>query len=153
MSNNGASNTPLRSTQPSSPLSPEDLLIKRNKYLVNNLDISMTFLTDAGSETAGHLMSSLHRNILATVREDLESVVNDAVKGAIDDNLQTLKSKNAKLSKKNKALKKRVKELETAMNEAEQCSRRKSLRISNVPEDANENTYKLVLDIARAVHT
>ena len=82
-------------------------MIKKNKYLVNNLEMSMDFRTDAGSETAGHLMSSLHRDILATVRDDLESIVNDAVKGAIDDNLQTLKSENAKLSKENKALKKR----------------------------------------------
>ena len=122
MSRSGESFTPIRSAQPSasskrelsSPLSPEDLLIKRNKYITSATEDMM----DHESVTTENLMPSLHRDILSAIRDDLKSIVKDAVTEAIDDNLLSLKADNAKLSKENKALKKRV-----------NC-----LRISNVPK-------------------
>ena len=143
MSRCGEPFTPIRSAQPSasskrelsSPLSPEDLLIKRNKYLTSDTENTMDHESEATSVEIENIMPSLHRDILSAIRDDLKSIVKDAVTEAINDNLRTLKADNAKLSKENKALKKRVKKLETAMDDAEQYSRRNCLRISNVPED------------------
>ena len=159
MSRCGEPFTPIRSAQPSasskrelsSPLSPEDLLIKRNKYLTSDTENTMDHESEATSVEIENIMPSLHRDILSAIRDDLKSIVKDAVTEAIDDNLRTLKADNAKLSKENKALKKRVNKLETAMDDAEQYSRRNCLRISNVPEDTSEDTDKLVIDVARAV--
>ena len=164
MSLSGESFTPIRSAQPSaqpsssskrelsSPLSPEDLLIKRNRYIPSAAENMMDHESGVISIASENLMPSLHGDILSAIGNDLKSIVKDAVTEAIDDNLRALKADNAKLNKENKVLKKRVKKLETAMDDAEQYSRRNCLRISNVPEDASEDTDKLVIDVARAVH-
>ena len=68
---------------------------------------------DHESETTSvaieNLKHSLHRDIQSAIRDNIKSIVKNAVTEAIDDNLPTLKADNAKLSKENKALKKRVK--------------------------------------------
>ena len=65
--------------------------------------------------------------------------------------LSCLLKKNANLRKENNDLKARIDKLEAATEAAEQYSRRNCIRVSGVPEENNENTDDIVLDVARAI--
>ena len=158
--------TPSRASYPtasskrilSSPLSPEDQPTKKNKIIMASksasMDLGTGLLEDVeplSHEMFEQLKSSLHGDILKSIRDDLRSIVKDAITEVIDDKLREIKDDNTKLKKDNKALKKRVKKLETAMDDAEQYSRRNCLRISKMTEQENEDTDQLVLQVAETV--
>ena len=119
-----------------------------------SMDLGTGLLEDVeplSHEMFEQLKSSLHGDILKSIRDDLRSIVKDAITEVIDDKLREIKDDNTKLKKDNKALKKRVKKLETAMDDAEQYSRRNCLRISKMTEQENEDTDQLVLQVAETV--
>ena len=90
----------------------------------------------------------VHSDVLASVRDELKSIIKSAVKESMDENLHKLNSEIERLTSENIALKGRVVKLEQALDDAEQYSRRNCLRISRFPEQANESTDEIVLKIA-----
>ena len=62
-----------------------------------------------------------------------------------------LRKENEDLAKDNLELQKRVAKLESAVDTAEQYSRRNCLRISGIEEKTSENTDNIVLNIANAI--
>lgn len=174
--------TPSRSIAPSSkrelssPLSPEDLPSKKNKFNMSGSDNSMDVVAEEPAEsqlfgldqsqTQTHTLTlppatlqqmselmkpSIHADILAEIRSDLKVLMKIAVTEAIDEKLAELKADNERLTRENIALKKRVTTLEAQMDASEQYSRRNSLRISGIPETANEDTDQVVLHVAETV--
>lgn len=176
--------TPSRSIAPSSkrelssPLSPEDLPSKKNKFNMSGSDNSMDVVAEESAEsqlfgldqsqtqTQTHTLTlppatlqqmselmkpSIHADILAEIRSDLKVLMKIAVTEAIDEKLAELKTDNERLTRENIALKKRVSTLEAQMDASEQYSRRNSLRISGIPETVNEDTDQVVLHVAETV--
>ena len=176
--------TPSRSVAPSSkrelssPLSPEDLPSKKNKFNMSGSDNSMDVVAEESAEsqlfgldqsqtqTQTHTLTlppatlqqmselmkpSIHADILAEICSDLKVLMKIAVTEAIDEKLAELKTDNERLTRENIALKKRVSTLEAQMDASEQYSRRNSLRISGIPETVNEDTDQVVLHVAETV--
>lgn len=185
MNDSVSATTPSRSIAPSSkrelssPLSPEDLPSKKNKFNMsgsenseNSMDVvaeesadSQLFGIDQ-SQTQTHTLTlppatlqqmselmkpSIHADILAEIRSDLKVLMKIAVTEAIDEKLADLKADNERLTRENNALKKRVSTLEAQMDASEQYSRRNSLRISGIPETVNDDTDQIVLHVAETV--
>ena len=106
--------------------------------------------------------------IKQTVRDeipDIETIVHNAVQSAVkavtdvmDQKIEQLAADNAILRKDNENLVKlcsnlenRVAKLEASNDALEQYSRRNSLRISGIPRREQEDTDKIVLDVARSM--
>ena len=73
------------------------------------------------------------------------------MKAIVDGVLAGLTSRISALEQENVALKDQVGKLETAMDSADQYSRRDCLTISGIPVVENENTDALVMELARAI--
>lgn len=174
--------TPSRSIAPSSkrelssPLSPEDLPSKKNKFNMSGSENSMDVVAEESadsqlfgldqSQSQTHTLTlppatlqqmselmkpSIHADILAEIRSDLKVLMKIAVTEAIDEKLADLKADNERLTRENAALKRRVSTLEAQMDGSEQYSRRNSLRISGIPETENEDTDQAVLRVAETI--
>lgn len=106
--------------------------------------------------------------IKQTVRDeipDIETIVHQAVQSAVkavtdvmDKKIEQLAADNAILRKDNENLVKlcsnldnKVAKLEASNDSLEQYSRRNSVRISGIPQREQENTDKIVLDVARSM--
>lgn len=182
MNDSVSATTPSRSIAPSSkrelssPLSPEDLPSKKNKFNMSGSENSMDVVAEEAadsqlfsldqSQTQTHTLTlppatlqqmselmkpSIHADILAEIRSDLKVLMKIAVSEAIDEKLADLKADNERLTRENSALKKRVSTLEAQMDASEQYSRRNSLRISGIPETVNDDTDQIVLHVAETV--
>ena len=144
--------TPSRSIAPSSkrelssPLSPEDLPLKKNKSNMSGTENSMDVggvesgesgenqsfgldqsqthtltLPPATLQKLSELMKpTIHADILTEIRSDLRVLIKLAVTEAIDEKLAGLTAENDRLTRENTALKKRVSALEAAMDGSEQ---------------------------------
>ena len=75
---------------------------------------------------------------MASVRDELKSIIQDTIKESIDENMHKLNSEIEHMTSVNITLKERVIKLEQALDDAEQYSRRNFLRTSRFPEQANE---------------
>ena len=152
------SSTPVRKdTQSSkrtlsSPFSPEDHLTKKNKA---EMDESASPSSFTQSESSLMNLPPPDPEILKTVsivklylKDEIASVVKKAVNEALDTQLQEVREENSRLASENELLKARVAKLESVTEESEQYSRRNSLRISNIDEDDEEDTDRVVLHIA-----
>ena len=82
------------------------------------------------------------------LKDEIATVVKTAVNEALDTQLREVLEENRRLSSENELLKARVSKLESVAEESEQYSRRNSLRISNINEDDEEDTDRVVLQIA-----
>lgn len=155
--------------QLSSPFSPEDKVTKKTKPhstsstdsfgdLMESVNSTETetmalpqFLTLPDSElqkVCDIIKPSIHVEVLTAIAGDIKTLIKDAVAEVIDDKLKNLYAENKRISKENVDLKKRVAKLEQSIDDAEQYSRRNCLRISNFPENQNEDTDNIVLKIA-----
>ena len=124
---------------------------------------------DTGSEVAApthHLSRPLYPSEIIQIASDLRAmvlpeiklVVKEAVSEAtqsLKDNIQELRNnisdiqtENELLKKKNKDLESRMAAVEQANDGLEQYSRRNSLRISGYPEDKDERTDQVVIQLA-----
>lgn len=86
---------------------------------------------------------------------DVQSIINQSVKEAVDGVklayegvIEDLKRRNATLSAKCEELEQKVLKCQTVNDEQEQYSRRNCLRISGIPQQQDECTDTIVLDIA-----
>ena len=160
----------------SSPLSPDDYLIKKTKLNLNmasaeslmediefegreqqsadpteGLSQSLTISDNHLKKIAEYIQPAVHYDVLSQIRNDLRSIVKDAVNEAIDRKLSELNSETLRLQLENDELKERVTKLEKAADEAEQYSRRNCLRITQIPETADEVTDEIVLKVADSI--
>ena len=87
-------------------------------------------------------------SIISGVLEGLNKKLDDLEKQ--NDDLRK-ENQDMRGIKENKDLQKRVTKLESAVDAAEQYSRRNCLRISGMKEGAFENIDTIVLDIAKAI--
>lgn len=106
-----------------------------------------------------HLADSDLQKVAAIVQMALhgqvQEMVKDIVKGvtaSFSDKVKTLETENEQLKTDINLLKEKVNKLEVERDSAEQYSRRNSLRISGLPVGQNENTDKIVLEIASAIN-
>ena len=170
-----AENTESKKRELSSPFSPEDKLVKKNKAESDSesgsdpesvIDMATiepldSFETEAMSQT--HMLTlpeaelqklsdivrpAVHGDVLASVRSELKDMIKMAIKEAMNENMNQLNSEITRLTSENISLKGRVIKLEQALDDAEQYSRRNCLRISKFPEQADESTDEIVLKIA-----
>lgn len=167
------SDTKLRKRELSSPFSPEDKILKKNKSaMAHNISETEHFM-EADTETVTEVLSqthmltlpeselvklgdlikpSIHGNVLAEIRSDLKSMIKEVVSELLDDKLSPLRKENERLVKENTALVERITKLEVQMDDAEQYSRRNCLRISNFLESPAESTDRIVLQIAETLN-
>ena len=124
---------------------------------------------DTGSEVAApthHFSRPLYPSEIIQIASDLRAmmlpeiklVVKEAVSEAtqsLKDNIQELRNnisdiqtENELLKKENKDLESRMAAVEQAIDGLEQYSRRNSLRISGYPEDKDERTDQVVIQLA-----
>lgn len=155
----------------SSPFSPEDKILKKTKPSMSgnnsmdgaegSMDAETAFMSQTHMltlpETELHkiselIMPSVQTETLMAIRNDLKSLIKDAVTEALDNKLADLRSENKRISAENTALKDRVGKLEQQMDDAEQYSRRNCLRLSNIPETNTEQTDQIVLKVADTIN-
>ena len=114
---------------------------------------------------AGFMSTTFQPQILQITKDSFKSQISDLVTSVVSGVLEGLNKKlddlekqnddlrkeNQDIIKENKDLQKRVTKLESAVDAAEQYSRRNCLRISGMKEGAFENIDTIVLDIAKAI--
>lgn len=96
-------------------------------------------------------MAKLAQMIKDTYRGEIESMIDSIVKGVVSgltEKIKSLEEANADLQQKNELLLSKISALESQADHSEQYSRRNCLRISGVPEQNEENTDTIVLQIA-----
>lgn len=90
--------------------------------------------------------------LLADQIPEIKLMVVSAVKEATDaltEQVKVLQDENKRLLKANSDLEKRILQVECDNDSLEQYSRRNSIRISGLPEVANENTDEIVIKLAQ----
>lgn len=164
-----ATSTPIcaSNTKKRELTSPEDLNeLKKNKLLsesgsdtssdISNLSIMADTVEPAATSEQSPLSQiTLKENDLKTIADILRNtfepqitaMIGSIVKGVLDGLTSHVKA----VEKENESLKTRVALLEAKSDAAEQYSRRNSLRITGVPENATENTDTYVVELARAL--
>lgn len=153
-----------------------DIESKKNKLLSasSESDLDSSVITEATMATSSPLamqeetegsdaphitippseMLKISDMLKETFRGEIESLVESIVKGVLkglQDRITTLEKTNADLLTENKSLASKVVSLEKQLDQAEQYSRRNCLRISGLKEEVNEDTDKLVMDIASTI--
>ena len=106
------------------------------------------------SQIAPVLKDSLTADMRDIIKAELSVMVKGITEGVLsglNEKVQKLESDTVKLRSENAELKSRVEKLEGAVEQAEQYSRRNLLRMSGIPEDPNESTDSIVVDIATAI--
>ena len=117
------------------------------KDSASNENLSITLGNSDMEAIASVLKESFKLDLKESIREQLPLMVNDIISGVVSGlnaKVSALEHENKKLAAENTELKVRMNKLELAMDNAEQYSRRNSLRMSGVPETATENTDTLV---------
>ena len=118
---------------------------------VENVSTQVT-LSDTHLQKISDLMqASFQPQMVQIVQESFKSQVSDLVSSIVQGVLQGLQTKVATLENENADLKNRVTSLETALDNAEQYSRRNCLKISGVPETTELSTDDYVCNLARAI--
>ena len=97
------------------------------------------------------MQASFQPQMAQIIQESFKSQVSDLVSSIVQGVLQGLQTKVATLENENADLKNRVATLETALDNAEQYSRRNCLKISGVPETTELGTDDYVCNLARAM--
>ena len=126
------------------------------KDSASNENLSITLGNSDMEAIASVLKESFKLDLKESIREQLPLMVNDIISGVVSGlnaKVSALEHESKKLAAENTELKVRMNKLELAIDNAEQYSRRNSLRMSGVPETATENTDTLVLDAARAINS
>lgn len=109
-------------------------------------------LSDVQLQKIAALMQvSFQPQLAEIVQESFRSQVTDLVNSIVQGVLAGLQTKVGVLETENAVLKNRVDKLETALESAEQYSRRNCLKISGVPENIEKSTDEYVCDLARAI--
>ena len=96
------------------------------------------------------------RQIISNQIPDIQSIVDGAIKSAVSQINETLikevnivKKENSELKKMVNTLEQKVMKLERDVDDGEQYSRRNSVRISGVGESSEEDTDRIILNIAK----
>ena len=97
------------------------------------------------------IQQSFQPQIAQIIQDSFKQQVSELVGSIVEGVLQGLQSKVACLEKENTELKKRIGSLETALDNAEQYSRRNCLKITGVPETTEGSTDDYVCNLARAI--
>lgn len=100
---------------------------------------------------ATFIQQSFQPQVAQVIQESFKGQVSELVSSIVEGVLQGLQSKVASLEKENTELKQRVGALETALDNAEQYSRRNCLKITGVPESIEGSTDDYVCNLARAI--
>lgn len=109
-------------------------------------------LSDTNLQTmATMIQQSFQPQIAQIIQDSFKEQVSELVGSIVEGVLQGLQSKVAGLEKENTELKKKIGSLETALDNAEQYSRRNCLIITGVPETTEGNTDDYVCNLARAI--
>lgn len=133
--------------------SPDDATeVKRNR------DQSPVVPTDTPRESAAFLTKEIFieisNNLSIKFKEQMESMVHDLVTSLVPEIInninKTLSDKVSFVESENKALRERVSTQEAQMDQANQYSRRNSLRVSGIPEESGEGTDTLILTLANS---
>ena len=90
------------------------------------------------------IQQSFQPQIAQIIQDSFKQQVSELVGSIVEGVLQGLQSKVAGLEKENTELNKRIGSLETALDNAEQYSRRNCLKITGVPE-TTEGSRRLCL--------
>ncbi|KAH3836486.1 hypothetical protein DPMN_109856 [Dreissena polymorpha] len=99
------------------------------------------------------ISSAVKQSVTANMEPILKVIIDSIVDGVVSSlrtRITLVEATNEILRKENKLLNDRISELEKDRIEAEQVSRRKSLRISGIPEPAlegGESTDEIVLNL------
>ena len=171
------SRTPLSTTQSNKkrePPSPEFLLdTKKNRISASvseaeseseeSENMSSPTVHDAASYTnitlqesdlqkmAGIIQDSFQPRLAQQIQESLKFQVSDLMKSIVEGVLEGLQSQVKTLESENAELRQKIQQLEATTDLAEQYSCRNCLRISGVPETADENTDDYICDFAHAL--
>ena len=109
-------------------------------------------LSDTNLQTmATMIQQSFQPQIAQIIQDSFKQQVSELVGSIVEGVLKGLKSKVAGLEKENTELKKRIGSLETALDNAEQYSRRNCLKITGVPETTEGSIDDYVCNLARAI--
>lgn len=100
---------------------------------------------------ATFIQQSFQPQVAQVIQESFKGQVSELVSSIVEGVLQGLQSKVASLEKENTELKQRVGALETALDSAEQYSRRNCLKITGVPESIEGSTDDYICNLARAI--
>ena len=100
---------------------------------------------------AGIIQDSFQPRLAQQIQESLKFQVSDLVKSIVEGVLEGLQSKVKTLESENAELRQKIQQLEAKTDLAEQYSHRNCLRISGVPETADENTDDYICDFAHAL--
>lgn len=90
--------------------------------------------------------------VISNMQLKINAIVKESVQEALlsmELKVQSLKESNIELLQENASLKVRVYNLETQVDDIEQYSRRNCLRVSGLTERHDEDTDKLILDLAK----
>ncbi|MEW8548017.1 MAG: hypothetical protein AB2693_31320 [Candidatus Thiodiazotropha sp.] len=113
---------------------------------------TQVILSDSHLEKMAALMQqSFQPQVAQVIQDSFKEQIADLVSSIVEGVLQGLQSKVSSLEKENAELKKRVGSLETALDNAEQYSRRNCLKITGVPETTEGSTDDYVCNLARAI--
>ena len=112
---------------------------------------NMTLQESDLQKMAGIIQDSFQPRLAQQIQESLKFQVSDLVKSIVEGVLEGLQSKVKTLESENAELRQKIQQLEAKTDLAEQYSRRNCLRISGVPETADENTDDYICDFAHAL--
>ena len=113
--------------------------------------------TADGDETViSHGVISLNdsdlQKIWAIVTDTFRTQISDLVTSVVNGVIAGLKSPISSLEKENSDLRKKVVDLEGRADAAEQYSRSNCLRVAGIPEVTNEDTDKIILELASTLN-
>lgn len=121
------------------------------------------------TRVAAELKETMLPEITDVIQEqipDIESIIAKAVDSAVNrisetllceittlkTEVTTLKTENASIKEKVSKLEEKVEKLEQVADDREQYSRRNSIRITGFPEEKDEDTDELILNMARELN-
>ena len=100
---------------------------------------------------ATFIQQSFQPQVAQVIQDTFKKQVSELIRSIVEGVLQGLQSKVASLEKENTELKQKVGALETALDSAEQYSRRNCLKITVVPETTEGSTGDYVCKLSRVI--
>ena len=118
---------------------------------VENVSTYVTLSDTHWQKISDLMQASFQPQMVQIIQESFKSQVSDLVSSFVQGVLQGLQTKVATFENENADLKNRVTSLETALDNAEQYSRRNCFKISGVPDTTELSTDDYVCNLARAI--
>lgn len=128
-----------------------DSFAEEYQYTIDTMSLDAPIDQELVETISSAVKKSVTANMEPILKGMIDSIV-DGVVSSLKNRITLVEESNEILRKENKILIDRVSELEKARIEAEQYSRRNSLRISGIPEsalEAGESTDEIVLNLCK----